>query len=248
MQLAERGVQLNNRLWVRELRKLSKSGHQTAFLSTDYRGHARVWLRRFSVDEAACNHMEGGRRLCRTEPVGDDTRREIRQSSTAQPAERALCARGPAGFLDGKSERDARNRAVTRSKSGRSRHVVLTDEGRHFFGQLVAGRSGDSAIFPKGGRHWHSSEQIRLMVDACKAARIVPAISFHILRHTYASHLIMRDVPMIVVATNLGHADTRMCEKHYGHLAANYVATTIRDRAPTFGIVGSSTVTPMAGG
>jgi hypothetical protein len=38
MQLAERGVQLNNRLWVREFRKLSKSGHQTAFLSTDYRG------------------------------------------------------------------------------------------------------------------------------------------------------------------------------------------------------------------
>jgi len=38
MQLAERGIQLSNRLWVREFRKLSQSGHQTAFLSTDYQG------------------------------------------------------------------------------------------------------------------------------------------------------------------------------------------------------------------
>jgi hypothetical protein len=37
MQLAERGTQLSNRLWVREFRKLSQSGCQTAFLSTDYR-------------------------------------------------------------------------------------------------------------------------------------------------------------------------------------------------------------------
>ena len=38
MQLAERGSQLRNGLWVREFHKLSQSGHQTAFLSTDYRG------------------------------------------------------------------------------------------------------------------------------------------------------------------------------------------------------------------
>jgi hypothetical protein len=37
MQLAERGSQLSNHLWVREVRKLSESGHQTSILSTDYR-------------------------------------------------------------------------------------------------------------------------------------------------------------------------------------------------------------------
>jgi hypothetical protein len=37
MQLAERGTLLSNRLWLRELRKLSPSGRQTAILSTDYR-------------------------------------------------------------------------------------------------------------------------------------------------------------------------------------------------------------------
>jgi hypothetical protein len=37
IQLAERGTQLSNRLWVREFRKLTQSGHQTAILATDYR-------------------------------------------------------------------------------------------------------------------------------------------------------------------------------------------------------------------
>jgi hypothetical protein len=36
MDLAERGTQLSNKLWVREIRKRSKSGHQTSVLSTDY--------------------------------------------------------------------------------------------------------------------------------------------------------------------------------------------------------------------
>jgi hypothetical protein len=36
MKLAERGTMLSNRLWVREVRKLSEGGHQTAILSTNY--------------------------------------------------------------------------------------------------------------------------------------------------------------------------------------------------------------------
>jgi hypothetical protein len=36
MELAERGVLLAGKLWVRELRKLSASGHQTSILATDY--------------------------------------------------------------------------------------------------------------------------------------------------------------------------------------------------------------------
>ncbi len=36
MDLAERGSCLSNKLWVREVRKLTNSGHQTAIVSTDY--------------------------------------------------------------------------------------------------------------------------------------------------------------------------------------------------------------------
>jgi hypothetical protein len=36
MQLAERGVQLSNKLWLREIRKLTESGHQTSILTTNF--------------------------------------------------------------------------------------------------------------------------------------------------------------------------------------------------------------------
>jgi hypothetical protein len=36
MQLAERGTQLSNKLWLREVRKLTDTGHQTSILTTNY--------------------------------------------------------------------------------------------------------------------------------------------------------------------------------------------------------------------
>ncbi len=36
MKLAERGTQLSNKLWVREIRKLTDSGHQTTLLTTNF--------------------------------------------------------------------------------------------------------------------------------------------------------------------------------------------------------------------
>ena len=74
------------------------------------------------------------------------------------------------------------------------------------------------------------------MTDACTHAKIKPAASFHVLRHTHGSMLAMRGVPMAVIAEQLGHADTRMTEKHYAHLAPSYVAATIRANFPTLGI------------
>ena len=40
MKLAERGTQLSNQLWVREIRKLTDSGHQTALLTTNFQAPA----------------------------------------------------------------------------------------------------------------------------------------------------------------------------------------------------------------
>jgi hypothetical protein len=50
---------------------------------------------------------------------------------------------------------------------------------------------------------------------------------------------------MGVIAEQLGHADTRMTEKHYAHLAPSYVADTIRAHFPTFGIADETTVTSI---
>jgi hypothetical protein len=56
---------------------------------------------------------------------------------------------------------------------------------------------------------------------------------------------IMGGVPLLVVAKNLGHTDTRMVEKHYGHLAPSYIADAIRKTAPQFGFKPDRKVTPL---
>jgi integrase len=78
-------------------------------------------------------------------------------------------------------------------------------------------------------------------------AKIVPPINFHGLRHTWASHAVMNGVPMLVVAKNLGHSDTRMVEKHYGHLAPSYVADAIRAGAPRFGNTSDPKIATLIG-
>jgi integrase len=126
---------------------------------------------------------------------------------------------------------------VRTSKTGAGRHVVLTDEGMQFFAAITAGRPGTEPMFKKehGGR-WGKSHQRRPLLEACRGARIDPPADFNALRHTFASLAIMNGTPLMVVARNLGHADTRMVERHYGHLAPSYVRDAIRVGVPRFGI------------
>lgn len=136
-------------------------------------------------------------------------------------------------------DRDAGTlRMTTRKGDGSVKvyHVHLTDEGRRFFERACAGKRRTDLIFTKAdGSQWQKSDQARPMLEASQRAKIDPPVNFHCLRHTYASHAIMNGAPLIVVATNLGHSDTRMVELHYGHLAPSYLASAIRDAAPKFG-------------
>jgi len=137
---------------------------------------------------------------------------------------------------------------VGQSKSGRARHLVLSVEGQQFFATLTAGRPGDALMLAHAnGSAWGHSHQIRPMTRACRAARIEPAAGLHTLRHTAASHLVMSGVPLNVVAHNLGHADTRMTERHYSHLAPSYIAETIRKFAPEYGTGEESNIVPIGG-
>jgi integrase len=136
---------------------------------------------------------------------------------------------------------------IRRSKSGKSRHVVLTGEGAAFFGEVCAGRPGDEIMFARAdGKPWRASHQGRPMRDANTNAKLMPPISFHGLRHTWASLSVMAGVPLMVVAKNLGHSDTRMVEKHYGHLAPSYIADAIRERAPKFGFKAEKKLTRLS--
>lgn len=154
---------------------------------------------------------------------------------------------------------DARAVHVADSKSGRPRNVPLTDDGVTFFAGLVAGRESDALMFLRdalkrdGKRTWREPEpwrsfhQLRRFNDAAKAAKVKGA-SFHALRHSYGSALAMAGVPMRVIAEALGHADTRVTERHYAALSPSYVAETIRANLPTLGVVEHDNVVALATG
>jgi integrase len=151
---------------------------------------------------------------------------------------------------------------IRHSKAGKPRHVVLdSNEGQGFFQTMVLGKAGGALVFERDRivaqatkdtparterAAWSKSDQFRMIRAACDSAGIVPPVSFHDLRHAYASRLAMRGVPLGVIAAQLGHSDTRMTEKHYAHLAPNFVADTIRQSFGNMGIlrdpVGATTV------
>ena len=94
------------------------------------------------------------------------------------------------------------------------------------------------------GAPWGSSRQQRPLVAACQTARIEPPVTFHGLRHAWASQHIMRGLPVMVAAQVLGLADTRMVERHYGHLARGYVQQAIERTSMVLGEE-ASTIHPL---
>lgn len=136
---------------------------------------------------------------------------------------------------------EAKTVTVEKSKGGKSRHVPLSAEGAAFFDGLTAGRKRDEAVFLRAdGLPWRGSQQWAPMREACERAGISPSASFHILRHSFASLLVMRGAPLQAVSVVLGHSDTRMTERHYAHLAPSFVADVIRASLPAFGTPKSS--------
>ena len=130
---------------------------------------------------------------------------------------------------------DAGTVTISHTKSRRTRHVPLTDEGQQFFSDAVLGLEHDDLIFRRSnGDPWNKSAQIRPMKAASEAAKIKPPVSFHVLRHSYGSLLANEGVSLQVIATAMGHADTRMTEKHYAHLRPDHVAREIRKSLPRF--------------
>jgi integrase len=143
------------------------------------------------------------------------------------------CRYGELVALKG-SDFDGRRVHVRESKSGKPRVVPLTAEGVEFFKAQAAGLATDALLFTRpDGQPWGKSHQARPMQAACKAAGI-PPVSFHELRHSYASALAQKGTSLQVIAAALGHADTRITERHYSHIGPSYVEAAIRKALPRY--------------
>lgn len=127
-----------------------------------------------------------------------------------------------------------------------SRWVSLDDEGAQWFESITAGRKHEELILQRSSvqrvtrtkgnlLQWMPSDQRPFMRAACLAAEIEP-MTFHELRHTYASMLANAGVPLAFIAEQLGHANTRMVEKFYGHFCRKAQADAIRKLTPKRGL------------
>jgi len=147
--------------------------------------------------------------------------------------------------------------------------LLVTDEMVAFFDKMVAkrhspndlifthqmvdkqtqARDAETKKFKAGSENlievsWGDGYQRRLMIQACKLAGL-EYLTFHELRHTTATMLINQGCPLMVVAQQLGHADTRMVEKYYGHLTKSHAAAMLKAAMPTLGVVEPSKVEPL---
>jgi integrase len=121
------------------------------------------------------------------------------------------------------------------TKNGKPHTVPLTDAGCAFMRTMIEGKRPHDLLFRKAsGEPWKPSDQLRRMATACNLAEISPPIGFHGLRDTFASHLVMRGVPLLTVSKLLGHSDIRVTGKHYAHLAPDHLRQALQEKLPEF--------------
>ena len=111
-------------------------------------------------------------------------------------------------------------------KGGRTREVPLGDELRAAFRELPS-RFAAGLVWPaEGGRNLTKGEAKWPLGRACKQAGL-RRVGWHALRHTFASHLVMRGVPLRAIQELLGHATIDMTMR-YAHLAPDVTRDAVQ--------------------
>ncbi len=110
-------------------------------------------------------------------------------------------------------------------KSSKVREVPLSGEA---IAALKAHRHlrGESVFCDAGGHLLTQGETQAPLWSACKRAGL-RRIGWHVLRHTFASQLVMRGVPLKAVQELLGHASLAMTLR-YSHLAPEVSRDAVR--------------------
>lgn len=109
--------------------------------------------------------------------------------------------------------------AVSQTKNGETRHIRLNTAALAAFSELFKNSSGSGPVFTNRhgerllkGRHWFE--------PAIKAAGI-KNFSWHCLRHTFASRLVMKGIDLRTVQQLMGHKTIQMTVR-YAHLAPEH--------------------------
>ena len=122
-------------------------------------------------------------------------------------------------------------RAVARGiigtpKSKKGREIPLSDEALAAL-RILPSRFAGELVFPgPGGRLLTKNECKHPLWRACRKAGL-RRIGWHVLRHTFASHLVMRGVALKAVQELLGHSTIEMSLR-YSHLSPGIRRDAVR--------------------
>lgn len=97
--------------------------------------------------------------------------------------------------------------------------VPMTRRAYRYLRVLHAGRTCDHVI--AWGDHQVLSVKKGFKTAATKAG--LPGVTPHTLRHTAASWMAIKGVPMFQISKYLAHSDTRVTERRYAHLSPDYL-------------------------
>lgn len=117
----------------------------------------------------------------------------------------------------------------TNTKSGRTRHLPLTDD---VVAMLKSRPRRNILVFPgqSGGVQAQVSDTFNRVVEELGFNANIHDVSqkvvFHTCRHTFASWLVMRGVPLHTVQTLLGHSSIAMTMR-YSHLAPDHLRAAV---------------------
>lgn len=120
-----------------------------------------------------------------------------------------------------------------KTESG-ARVVRVTDELHAELDALAKGRPGDAFLFtaPRGGPVLHRTFWSRVWLPA--VSHLEPRPRLHDLRHSHASILLARGIPIHVVSRRLGHSKIQVTVDTYGHLLPD--AQLLAAQASTFSL------------
>jgi integrase len=132
---------------------------------------------------------------------------------------------------------------IRRSKSGKSRRVILTREASMWFAGVCAGRDAEAVMLAKpDGTAWRAGDQDRPMRRCCQLAGVAHG-GIHVCRHTYASAAVEAGIPLHLVAQNLGQANISILQRHYAHISDAHRRETIQDKMTPLNLDDSNVVT-----
>jgi len=116
-----------------------------------------------------------------------------------------------------------RRKELAPTKSSRERHVPMDSD---VFELLFKRMKSTGYVFLGTDGQPFTTKKLNLDLErVCKKANL-RRITWHILRHTFASHLAMRSVPLTVVQQLLGHSSI-MTTMRYAHVAPSTLRTAI---------------------